>query len=317
MAVYERITDLIGRTPLLRLGGLEAAHGIKARLFAKLEYMNPAGSAKDRAALYMIRAAQACGALGPGGVIVEPTSGNTGIGLAFCALRFGYRVVLTMPDTMSVERRSLLAAYGARLVLTPGRLGMQGAIDKARELAAAIPGAFLAGQFDNPANPRAHYETTGPEIYRDLGGEIDAFVACVGTGGTVTGVGRFLKERRPGAYVAAVEPSASPVLAGGKPGAHKIQGIGAGFVPGALSRDVIDEVIAVDDDEAFAFAREAVRTDGALCGISSGAALCAAVRLAQRADFAGRTVVTLLPDGGEKYLSTPGFVMLDENTPLP
>ena len=316
MAIYEHITDLIGHTPLLRMGGLEAAHGLKAKLFAKLEYMNPAGSVKDRAALSMILDAQARGLLEPGGVIVEPTSGNTGIGLAFCAVQRGYRVVLTMPDTMSAERRSLLAAYGAQLVLTEGRRGMQGAIDKAQELAASIPGAFLAGQFDNPANPRAHYETTGPEIYADLGGEVDAFVACAGTGGTVSGVGRFLKERRPGVRIAAVEPAASPVLAGGEPGAHKIQGIGAGFVPGALSREVIDEVIAVTDEDAFAFAREAVRTDGVLCGISSGAALRAAVSLARRDAFAGRTVVTLLPDGGEKYLSTPGFIAPDENAPL-
>lgn len=308
MAVYERIIDLIGHTPLLRLHGLEAACGLQAALYGKLECMNPAGSAKDRAALFMIADAEARGLLRAGGVIVEPTSGNTGIGLAFCALQRGYRVILTMPETMSVERRKLLSAYGAELILTPGSLGMQGAIERAHEIAASLPGAFVAGQFENPANPRAHYETTGPEIYEDLSGRVDAFVACVGTGGTISGVGRYLKEKGTHAHIAAVEPAGSPVLSGGCAGAHGIQGIGAGFVPKALCKSVLDEVIRVADEEAFAFARLAVRTDGVLCGISSGAALAAAVKLAARGEFKGKNVAVLLPDGGEKYLSTPGFV---------
>ena len=307
MAVYERVTDLIGHTPLLRLRGLEEACGLQAALYGKLECMNPAGSAKDRAALFMIADAEARGLLRPGGVIVEPTSGNTGIGLAFCALQRGYRVILTMPETMSVERRSLLSAYGAELILTPGGLGMQGAIDRAREIAASLPGAFVAGQFENPANPRAHYETTGPEIYEDLDGRVGAFVACVGTGGTISGVGRYLKERDARTHIAAVEPARSPVLSGGSAGAHGIQGIGAGFVPKALCREVLDEVIQVTDEEAFRFARLAVRTDGVLCGISSGAVLAAAAKLAVRGAFQGKNVAVLLPDGGEKYLSTPGF----------
>lgn len=307
MAVYKGFTEIIGKTPLVEIVNVERAHGLKAKVLAKLEYRNPAGSVKDRAALCMIRTAEEKGLLREGSVIIEPTSGNTGIGLAAIAAAKGYRTILTMPETMSVERRNILRAYGAEIVLTEGAKGMKGAIERAQELAEEIEGAYIPGQFDNPANAQAHYETTGPEIWEDTEGRVDIFVACVGTGGTITGTGRFLKEKNAGIKVVAVEPAGSPVLSGGEPGAHKIQGIGAGFIPDVLDTGIYDEVIRIEDDQAFEASKELTRKEGLLTGISSGAALCAAVRLAERPENEGKTIVALLPDSGDRYYSTPLF----------
>ena len=307
MGIYQRITDLIGGTPLLELGNYERKNGLEARLLAKLEYFNPAGSIKDRIARAMLDDAEAKGVLKPGAVIIEPTSGNTGIGLAAVGASRGYRVILTMPETMSVERRNLLKAYGAELVLTDGSKGMKGAIAKAQELAEATPGSFIPGQFTNPANPEVHRRTTGPEIWADTEGKVDIFVAGVGTGGTITGVGEYLKSQNPNVKIVAVEPAGSPVLSQGKSGPHKIQGIGAGFVPETLNTAVYDEVIAVENDAAFAVGREIARTEGILVGISSGAALYAATELAKRPENKGKVIVALLPDTGDRYLSTPLF----------
>ncbi|MGX8701701.1 cysteine synthase A [Caproiciproducens sp.] len=305
--IYHSLTDLIGKTPLLELSNFEKKHDLKAAVVAKLEYFNPAGSVKDRIAKAMIDDAEGKGLLNPDSVIIEPTSGNTGIGLASVAAARGYRVILTMPETMSMERRNLLKAYGAELVLTDGGKGMRGAIDKADELAGEIPNSFIAGQFDNPANPKIHRETTGPEIWEDTGGKVDFFVAGIGTGGTITGVGEYLKSKNPGVKVVAVEPFDSPVLSGGKAGPHKIQGIGAGFVPKVLNTAVYDEIIKVKNEDAFRTGRELSKTEGLLAGISSGAALWAAAELARRPENAGKTIVALLPDTGERYLSTPLF----------
>ena len=301
---YTSVEQLIGNTPLF-LVETNAATG--ARLLAKLEYLNPAGSVKDRAALSMIQDAEERGLLKPGGTLIDPTSGNTGIGLACVAAARGYQVILTMPDTMSAERRAMLAAYGAKLVLTPGALGMQGAVDKANELAASIPGSLIPGQFENPANPRAHYRTTGPEIWRDTEGAVDILVASVGTGGTISGTGRYLKEQKPQLRVVAAEPAASPLLSGGQAGPHQIQGIGANFIPDALDRSVLDEVVCVADQDAFAAGREMARSFGLLVGISSGAALWAARQVAARPESAGKTIVAILPDSGDRYLSSPMF----------
>ena len=307
MKIYRNITELIGSTPLLELANYDLRHGLNAVILAKLEAFNPAGSVKYRIALAMVDAAEASGRLKPDSVIIEPTSGNTGIGLAAVATSRGYRIILTMPETMSVERRNLLKAYGAELVLTDGTKGMQGAIAKAEELAAELPNSFIPGQFVNQANPEAHFRTTGPEIWNDTDGRVDIFVAGVGTGGTVTGVGRYLKSRNPGIKVVAVEPSASPVLTEGTAGPHKIQGIGAGFVPETLDTSIYDEVITVTNEDAFATGKELARTEGVLAGISSGAALWAATQLAKRPENAGKTIVVLLPDTGDRYLSTPLF----------
>lgn len=307
MKIYKKATELIGNTPLLELGNYEKAHGLEATILAKLEYLNPAGSVKDRIALAMLDDAESRGLLKPGSVIIEPTSGNTGIGLAAVAAMRGYRIILTMPETMSVERRSLLRAYGAELVLTEGAKGMKGAIAKAQELAAQTENSFIPGQFTNPANPRAHRETTGPEIWRDTDGKVDIFVAGVGTGGTVTGVGEYLKAQNPAVRIIAVEPAGSPVLSGGASGPHKIQGIGAGFVPDTLNRGVLDEILPVENEDAFAAGRELVRREGVLAGISSGAALHAATVLAKRPENRGKVIVVLLPDTGDRYLSTPLF----------
>lgn len=298
---------LIGNTPLVEASRFGAEFGLKARLLVKVEYLNPAGSVKDRVAKEMIEEAERTGKLTPGATIIEPTSGNTGIGLAFMAALRGYKVILTMPDTMSVERRKLLSAYGAELVLTPGAEGMQGAVKKAEELAAELPGSFLAGQFVNPANPTAHYKTTGPEIYKDTDGKLDAYVATAGTGGTLSGTARYLKERIPGLYVAAVEPADSPLLSEGRAGAHKIQGIGANFVPEVLDTTIYNEVLPVTSEDAFAYAKALIRTEGLLVGISSGAALAGAVALAKRPEFEGKTIVAVLPDSGDRYLSTELF----------
>ncbi len=306
-AIAKKITDLIGYTPLLELSNYEKNHGLNARLIAKLEAFNPAGSVKDRIAKAMIDTARSQGLLPEGSVIIEPTSGNTGIGLAAVAASYGYRIILTMPETMSVERRSLLAAYGAELVLTEGSKGMKGAIAKAEELAAEIPGSFLPRQFENPANPAVHKATTGVEIWVNTDGEVDLFVAGIGTGGTISGVGEYLKAQKPGIKVVAVEPDNSPVLSGGAPGPHKIQGIGAGFVPGTLNQEIYDEVIRVKDEDAFATGQELAQKEGLLAGISSGAAVWAASQLAQRPENAGKTIVVLLPDTGDRYLSTPMF----------
>ena len=306
-AVYTSADQLIGHTPLLELTHIEKAHGLKAKILAKLEYFNPAGSVKDRIAKAMVDDAEAKGLLKPGSVIIEPTSGNTGIGLASVAAARGYRIIIVMPETMSVERRQLMKAYGAELVLTEGAKGMKGAIAKADELAKEIPGGFVAGQFVNPANPKAHYETTGPEIWADTDGQVDIFVAGVGTGGTITGTGKFLKEHKPDVKVVAVEPKTSAVLSTGVAGAHKIQGIGAGFVPDVLDTHVYDEIIPVDNDDAFAVGKEVGRREGVLVGISSGAALWAAIELAKRPENAGKNIVVLLPDTGDRYLSTPLF----------
>ena len=305
MGIYESVTDLMGGTPLLRLGRL--APELPATVLMKLECMNPAGSAKDRVAARMIACAEAEGRLAPGGTIIEPTSGNTGIGLAAVGAAKGYRVILTMPETMSVERRNLIAAYGAQIVLTPGKEGMAGAVKKAEELHAATPGSILAGQFENPANPQAHYLTTGPEIWTDTEGKVDIFVAGIGTGGTVSGVGKYLKEQNPAVQVVGVEPAASPLLTEGHAGPHKLQGIGANFVPENLDRDILDEILTVRDDDAFATGRGLARTQGILVGITSGAAVWAAMELAKRPENAGKTIVALLPDSGERYLSTAMF----------
>ena len=305
--IYTSVDQLIGHTPLLELTHIEAAEGLKARVLAKLEYLNPAGSVKDRVAKAMIDDAEATGKLKPGSVIIEPTSGNTGIGLASVAAARGYRVIIVMPDTMSVERRMLMKAYGAELVLTEGAKGMAGAIAKADELAAQTPGSFVAGQFVNPANPAAHRATTGPEIWEDTDGRVDIFVAGAGTGGTVTGVGGYLKEKNPAVKIVAVEPATSPVLSGGKAGPHKIQGIGAGFVPQVLDTSIYDEVMPIADEDAFAAGRMMGRKEGVLVGISSGAALHAAIEQAKRPENEGKTIVVLLPDTGDRYLSTPMF----------
>ncbi len=305
--IYTSVDQLIGRTPLLELARLERQEGLEARILAKLEYLNPAGSVKDRVAKAMLDDAEQRGILKPGATVIEPTSGNTGIGLASVAAARGYQVVIVMPDTMSLERRQLMKAYGARLVLTPGAQGMAGAIQKAEELAAETPGSFIPGQFDNPANPAAHRAATGPEIWEDTDGEIDIFVAGVGTGGTITGVGGYLKEKDPAIRVVAVEPAASPLLSQGRSGPHGIQGIGANFVPGVLDTGVYDEIIPVEDQDAYAAGRLLGRTEGVLAGISSGAALWAAIQLAKRPENKGRTIVVLLPDTGDRYLSTEMF----------
>lgn len=305
--VYTSADQLIGKTPLLELTQIEKQHQLSGRILAKLELFNPGGSAKDRVALSMILDAEEKGLLKPGATIIEPTSGNTGIGLAAVATVRGYRAIIVMPDSMSAERQMLMTAYGAELVLTPGKDGMTGAIVKAEELAAQIPGSFIPDQFANPANAKAHYETTGPEIWADTEGSVDIFVACVGTGGTVTGTGRYLKERNPKVQVVAVEPAESPLLSGGKAGPHGIQGIGANFIPKVLDTSVYDEVMTVTTEEAYAAGRMLGKTEGILCGISSGAALCAAMELAKRPENAGKTVVALLPDTGGRYLSTGMF----------
>ena len=305
--IYTSADQLIGKTPLLELVHLEKELGLEAKILAKLEYFNPAGSVKDRIAKAMIDDAEASGKLKPGSVIIEPTSGNTGIGLASVAAARGYRIIIVMPETMSVERRQLMKAYGAELVLTEGAKGMKGAIAKADELAKEIPGSFIPGQFVNPANPAVHRETTGPEIWEDTDGKVDIFVAGVGTGGTVTGVGEYLKSQNPAVKVVAVEPAGSPVLSKGTPGAHKIQGIGAGFVPEVLNTGVYDEIIPVENEAAFATGRKIGKSEGVLVGISSGAAVSAAIELAKRPENKGKTIVALLPDTGDRYLSTPLF----------
>lgn len=307
MKVYESVDQLVGHTPLLELKRVEEAHGVSARILGKLEYFNPAGSIKDRIAKAMIDDAEAAGILKPGATIIEPTSGNTGIGLASIAAARGYQLILTMPETMSVERRNLIKAYGAKIVLTDGAKGMTGAIEKANELAAEIEGSFIPGQFINPANPAIHKATTGPEIWQDTEGTVDILVAGVGTGGTLTGIGQYLKEQNPEVKLVAVEPSDSPVLSEGRAGSHKIQGIGAGFVPEVLDTTLYDEVITVESDDAFAIGREIGREEGVLVGISSGAAVWAALELAKRPENEGKTIVAILPDTGERYLSTPMF----------
>ncbi|MCL2591108.1 MAG: cysteine synthase A [Betaproteobacteria bacterium] len=306
-SIANSLTELIGKTPLLRLNGYARKFNLNATIVGKLEYFNPAGSVKDRIALAMVDEAEKNGGLKPGSVIIEPTSGNTGIGLASVAAARGYRIILVMPETMSIERRKLLAAYGAELVLTEGAKGMKGAIAKAEELAAATPGSFIPGQFVNPANTRVHKETTGPEIWEGTGGKVDIFVSGVGTGGTITGAGEYLKSKNPGLKVVAVEPFDSPMLTEGRAGSHKIQGIGAGFVPEILNTKVFDEIITVKNEDAFQTGREIAHTEGLLVGISSGAALWAAAQLALRTENKGKTIVTILPDTGERYLSTPLF----------
>lgn len=303
MKIYRQLTELIGNTPLLELGAYARRHGLKATLLAKLERNNPAGSAKDRVAAEMIAQAEADGRLTPGATLIEPTSGNTGIGLAAIGISKGYRVIIVMPDSMSAERRSLMRAYGAELVLTPGAEGMRGAIEKAEALAAAIPGSFIPGQFENPANPAAHFKTTGPEIWRDTDGQVDIFVAGVGTGGTLSGAGAYLKSQNPHIYVAAAEPAASPLLKGGKAGPHAIQGIGANFIPKNYDPAIADEVMEVSDAEAMSTARELATSDGLLVGVSSGCAVWAAAQLAMRPENEGKVIVALLPDTGERYLS--------------
>lgn len=305
--IYQNIAELIGNTPLLELRGMEKKYQLKARLLAKLEYLNPSGSVKDRAALGMLKDALEKGLIAPGATIVEPTSGNTGIGLAALAASEGFHLILTMPETMSVERRNILKAYGAEIVLTDGTQGMAGAIEKAKELVEQIPGSFLPGQFENPANARAHFETTGPELWRDTDGNIDVFVSAVGSGGTITGTGQYLRQQKPEIRIIAVEPETSPVLSGGAAGAHKIQGIGAGFVPEVLDTEIFDEIMTVDNEEPFAMARELAKTEGILVGISSGAALYAAVQAAARPENEGKMVVVLLPDSADRYYSTELF----------
>lgn len=307
MAIYKSITELTGNTPLVELTNIEKEFGLKARLLAKVEFFNPAGSVKDRIAVKMIRDAEEAGVLKKGAVIIEPTSGNTGIGLAAAAASLGYKMIITMPETMSVERRKLIAAYGAEIVLTDGAKGMKGAIEKAKELAETTENSFIPSQFTNPANPAYHRATTGPEIWADTDGKVDIFVAGVGTGGTVTGVGQYLKSQNPDVKVVAVEPAGSPVLSQGKAGAHKIQGIGAGFVPETLDTKVYDEIITVENEDAFKTGRDIARSEGVLVGISSGAAVWAATELAKRPENKGKTIVALLPDTGERYLSTPMF----------
>lgn len=307
MRVYESFTDLIGNTPILELKGIEKNESLQAKILAKLEYFNPAGSVKDRVAKSMIDDAEERGLLKPGSVIIEPTSGNTGIGLSAVAAARGYRIIITMPETMSIERRNLMKAYGAELVLTEGSKGMKGAIAKAEELASEISDSFIPSQFTNPANPAAHVATTGPEIWHDTDGNVDIFVAGVGTGGTLSGVGAYLKSQNPDVKIVAVEPASSPVLSQGRAGAHKIQGIGAGFVPDALNTEIYDEIIPVENEDAFAGGRMVVRNEGILVGISSGAAVWAAIQLAKRPENKRKTIVALLPDTGERYLSTPMF----------
>ena len=307
MKVYKKVTDLIGGTPLLELVNYEKQHDLKATILAKLEYFNPAGSVKDRIARAMIDDAEASGALKPGATIIEPTSGNTGIGLVSVAAARGYKMILTMPETMSVERRNLLKAYGAEIVLTEGAKGMNGAIAKAKELAEQTPGSFIPGQFENPANPKVHFETTGPEIWNDTEGKVDIFVAGIGTGGTLSGTGKYLKSQNPNVKIVGVEPAGSPVLTKGVSGPHKIQGIGAGFVPDTLDTKIYDEILAIENEDAFATGRELARKEGVLVGISSGAAVYAATLLAQRPENAGKVIVALLPDTGDRYLSTPMF----------
>ena len=307
MKIYNSVAELVGETPLLELKNIEKKYGLKAKLVAKLEYFNPAGSVKDRVAKFMIDDAEKRGVLKEGSVIIEPTSGNTGIGLSAIAASKGYRVIIVMPETMSVERRKLMKGYGAELVLTPGNLGMKGAIAKAEELKNEIPGGVVMGQFVNPSNPKAHYMTTGPEIFEDTNGKVDYFVAGVGTGGTITGVGRFLKEKLPNVKIVAVEPATSAVLSTGVAGAHKIQGIGAGFVPEILDTKIYDEIIPVSNEDAFKFGKETGKTEGVLVGISSGAALFAAISVAKRKEAEGKTIVVLMPDTGERYLSTALF----------
>lgn len=306
--IYKGAIELVGNTPLVEVTNIEKKEQLKARLLVKLEYFNPAGSVKDRVGKAMIEDAQRTGRLKPGSVIIEPTSGNTGIGLAAVSAVKGYRMILTMPDTMSVERRNILKAYGAEIVLTPGEKGMSGAIEKAEELAKEIPDSFIPGQFDNPVNPKAHMESTGPEIWQDTDGQVDIFVASVGTGGTLTGTGTYLKEKNPRIKVIAVEPSTSAVLSGGSAGPHKIQGIGAGFIPKVLDTSVYDEIITVDNEAPFATAKMLARTEGLLTGISSGAALYAAIEVARRPENEGKTIVALLPDSGDRYYSTALFV---------
>ena len=305
--VYQSVTEIIGRTPLLAAKSFAKAHDLKANLLVKLEYFNPSGSVKDRIAVAMVEQAEKDGRIAPGATLIEPTSGNTGIGIASVAAARGYRAILTMPETMSVERRNLLKAYGAEIVLTEGAQGMKGAIARAEQLQKEIPNSFIPSQFENLANPAAHERTTGPEIWADTDGKVDVFVAGVGTGGTVTGTGRYLKQQNPAVHIVAVEPTDSPVLSGGKPGPHKLQGLGAGFVPNTLDTKVYDEVIRVSNDGAFVYGREFARREGALVGISSGAALAAAVELAKRPEYEGKTIVALLPDGGDRYLSTDLF----------
>ena len=307
MAIYNNVTELIGKTPILKLNNFSKSEGVAANIFAKLEYFNPAGSVKDRIAYAMISDAEAKGELKPGATIIEPTSGNTGIGLASVGTAKGYKVILTMPETMSVERRNLVKAYGAEVVLTEGAKGMKGAIEKANELKEQTPGSVILGQFVNPANPKAHYETTGPEIWADTEGKVDAFIAGVGTGGTLSGVGKYLKDKNPNVKIFAVEPQTSPVLSEGHGGAHKIQGIGAGFVPDTLNTSVYDEVIPVPNEAAFETGNKIAKTEGILVGISSGAAVWAAEQLAKRDEFKGKNIVVLLPDTGDRYLSTDLF----------
>ena len=307
MKIYQSVDQLIGGTPLLELRGYEKEQGLDARILGKLEYLNPAGSAKDRVAKSMLDDARVRGLLKPGGTIIEPTSGNTGIGLCSVAAARGFRCVIVMPDSMSKERITLMKAYGAEVVLTPGALGMKGSIDKANELSAAMPGSFIPGQFDNPANPAAHESTTGPEIWRDTDGAVDIFVAGVGTGGSVTGVGRYLKRMKPAVKIVAVEPASSPLLSKGTAGPHKLQGIGANFVPSALDTGIYDEIIAVTNEDAYDTGRAMGRLEGVLAGISSGAAIFAAGALAKRPENRGKTIVVMLPDSGDRYLSTPGY----------
>ncbi|GLG05829.1 cysteine synthase A [Sellimonas catena] len=307
MTVFSSVLDLVGGTPLLEAKNLERELGLKAKILMKLEYLNPAGSVKDRIARAMILDAREKGLLKEGATLIEPTSGNTGIGLASMAASLGYRLILTMPETMSVERRNILKAYGAEIVLTDGARGMTGAIEKAKELAQEIPDSFIPGQFENPVNPKAHIETTGPEIWEDTQGQVDIFVAGVGTGGTITGVGTYLKEKNPNVKIVAMEPSDSPVLSGGKPGPHKLQGIGAGFVPETLDTEIYDEILTIGSEEAFSGARQIAQKEGVLVGISSGAAFAASVKLAKRPENEGKTIVVLLPDSGDRYYSTPLF----------
>lgn len=307
MTVFSSVLDLVGGTPLLEAKNLERELGLKAKILMKLEYLNPAGSVKDRIARAMILDAREKGLLKEGATLIEPTSGNTGIGLASMAASLGYRLILTMPETMSVERRNILKAYGAEIVLTDGARGMTGAIEKAKELAQEIPDSFIPGQFENPVNPKAHIETTGPENWEDTQGQVDIFVAGVGTGGTITGVGTYLKEKNPNVKIVAMEPSDSPVLSGGKPGPHKLQGIGAGFVPETLDTEIYDEILTIGSEEAFSGARQIAQKEGVLVGISSGAAFAASVKLAKRPENEGKTIVVLLPDSGDRYYSTPLF----------
>lgn len=312
MKIYNSITELVGRTPIIRLKRIEEKQELDFNLFAKLESFNPAGSAKDRVGLAMIRDAESKGLLKAGGTIIEPTSGNTGIGLVMAADALGYKVILTMPETMSVERRNLLKAYGAELVLTEGAKGMQGAVDKAEELHREIQGSIIAGQFYNPANPKIHYETTGPEIYEDMDGKVDIFVAGIGTGGTLSGVGRYLKEKNPQVKIIGVEPASSPLISQGKSGPHGLQGIGANFIPENLDREIFDEIITVSEEEGYAAGRSIARSEGILVGISAGAALHAAITAGSRAENRGKNVVAFLPDTGERYLSTPMFAEIEK-----